>query len=100
MRKLIYGAEAGAPEGNESIYLERYRRHSEEVREYFKDRPQHLLIMDLTAGDGWQALCDFLGHEAPDKPFPRANTAESRRAEPMLKRIRRRLIRLFGRGAG
>ncbi len=99
MREMIYGADAGAPEGNESIYLERYRRHGREVREYFKDRPDDLLIMDLTAGDGWPALCDFLGYEVPDKPFPRANTAESRKAEPILKRIRRRLTRWFGRGA-
>ncbi|MEO1580977.1 MAG: sulfotransferase family protein [Pseudomonadota bacterium] len=98
MRKMIYGADAGAPEGNESIYLERYRQHGQEVREYFKDRPDDLLIMDLTAGDGWQALCGFLGHQVPAKPFPRANTAESRRAEPILKRIRRRLVRWFGRG--
>jgi hypothetical protein len=96
MRQLIYGEHAGCPEGNESVYIERYRAHGREVRDYFKDRPQDLLIMDVTAGDGWEVLCQFLGHDAPDEPFPRANTAESRRKEPIWHRVKRRLKRWFG----
>lgn len=96
MRRLIYGEGAGAPAGNEAVYLKRYTDHGRAVREYFEGRPDDLLIMDLTAGDGWPELCEFLGYPTPDRPFPRANTAESRHHEPIMKRVQRRLKRWFG----
>ena len=32
----------------------------------------NLLIMDITKGDGWSKLCNFLNKPIPNKPFPRA----------------------------
>jgi hypothetical protein len=78
MRKWIYGV--GCPEGNEEIFLERYKRHNREVREYFGGRPDDLLVMDLAAGDGWEKLCPFLGKDVPEAPFPHANKATDREA--------------------
>src|SRR5210317_30486 len=57
MRGWIYGENAGCPEGNEDVYVARYERHNREVLEYFKDRPDDLLVFDLPAGDGWDKLC-------------------------------------------
>lgn len=71
MRKWIYGI--GCPEGNEDIYIERFKRHYEEVIEYFENRPQDLLILDLPNGDGWEKLCPFLNHDIPADSFPHAN---------------------------
>jgi hypothetical protein len=76
MRELIYGA--GYPLGNEAVYLERYNRHNAEVLAYFRDRPGDLLDIDLTAGEGWDKLCPFLGHPLPAVPFPCSNTAQDR----------------------
>jgi hypothetical protein len=76
MREWIYGA--GCPLGNEELYLARYERHNREVREYFRDRPDDLLVMSLTEGEGWEKLCRFLGKEMPAVPFPHANNAEKR----------------------
>jgi GT2 family glycosyltransferase len=51
-----------------------YHRHDQNVRSYFAARPfKDLLIMDITAGDAWDALCPFLGKAVPDIPFPHAN---------------------------
>ncbi len=75
MRRWIYGENAGCPEGNEDIYVARYERHNREVLEYFKDRPDDLLVIDLPHDDGWGRLCAFLGVKAPDEPFPHANKA-------------------------
>ena len=50
-----------------------YETHARNVREYFKDRPADLLVMDICGGEGWEKLCPFLGREAPDAPFPHAN---------------------------
>jgi hypothetical protein len=45
--------------------------HDRRVRTYFADRPGDLLVIDISAGEGWEALCPFLGVPVPDKPFPR-----------------------------
>jgi len=76
MREWIYGV--GCPEGNEAVYLDRYNNHNKEVMEYFNDRPDDLLAMDLRHGDGWDEICAFLGKEIPDTPFPHANSANDR----------------------
>jgi hypothetical protein len=75
MRRLIYGA--GAPAGNEAAYRARYRAHNREAMEYFAHRPSDLLVMDVTAGDGWERLCPFLGLDAPALPFPKANARKA-----------------------
>jgi hypothetical protein len=76
MRTWIYGV--GCPEGNEDIYLNRYEQHNQEVIDYFRDRPDDLLILDLAKGDGWEQLCAFLGADIPNEPFPHANKARNR----------------------
>ena len=62
--------------------MERYERHNSEVRAYFADRPEDLLVMDITAGDGWDVLCPFLGVEAPADEFPMMNSKD----EPLRRR--------------
>ena len=44
--------------------------HESRVRSYFAGRPEDLLVFDVTAGDGWNELCPFLGSVIPDDPFP------------------------------
>lgn len=55
------------------IFLERYRRHNKEVREYFKDRPADLLELDIMEGKTWERLCGFLDIPYPDMPYPNKN---------------------------
>lgn len=56
--------------------IETFNRHNEEVRR--RVPPDRLLVLNV--GEGWGPLCDFLGVEAPDKPFPHLNdTREMRR---------------------
>ena len=45
--------------------------HERRVREYFGDRPHDLLVLDISAGQGWETLCPFFGVPVPDVPFPR-----------------------------
>ena len=37
-----------------------YDRFVAGVREHFKDRPGDLLVINVTAGEGWEKLCAFL----------------------------------------
>ena len=76
MRQWIYGV--GHPRENEELYLARYNGHNSEVTEYFKDRPQDLLVLRITAGEGWEKLCPFLGEPVPATPFPCVNKAAER----------------------
>jgi hypothetical protein len=53
-----------------------YDNHLRNVKYYFKDREQDLLIIDICGGEGWERLCQFLGKEVPDVPFPHENKTQ------------------------
>ena len=56
--------------------IETFRRHNEDVKR--RVPAERLLVYDVR--EGWGPLCDFLGVEAPDEPFPHLNdTREMRR---------------------
>ncbi len=76
----IYGP-GGTPLKRPRQCLRRYKRHNREVREYFRDRPQDLLVVDFGRGGGWAEICTFLGRPVPDTPFPFENKSGSWRAE-------------------
>ena len=78
MREHIYGAGRGAPVGNEDHYVAVMEAHNAAVRAWFRDRPDKLLEMDFSAGDGWDRLCPFLGVPVPGRPFPHSNQASAR----------------------
>jgi hypothetical protein len=69
----IYGRGKGLPMYHKDNTIRVYNRHNQEVQEYFKNRPQDLLVVDFTEGDGWEELCGFLGKDIPDVPFPHYN---------------------------
>ena len=93
MRRWIYGPGAGSPVGNEELYVERHRRHVEEVMEYFRDRPGDLLVLRVLEGEGWETLCPFLGQPIPPVEFPHARPRKRRTA-----RLRERTARWLRRG--
>lgn len=53
------------PNKGKQVYLD----HVEEVRSLVP--PERLLEYQIK--DGWGPLCEFLGEEVPDTPFPRGN---------------------------
>jgi hypothetical protein len=50
-------------------FIAAYHRHMEDVRRYFRGRAD-LLEMNISAGEGWEKLCPFLGLPVPPVPFP------------------------------
>ena len=68
-----------------------YRRHNAEVRAHFADRPDDLLLMDISRGDGFDKLCPFLGLDAPSAPFPHGNRQEGM-WRVRLRRLFRRVV--------
>lgn len=76
------------PNVTDDQLLERYRAHNQLVVEYFRDRPESLLIVDWAAGDEWTKLCRFLGKDTPREPFPHANKGNyTRNPSSILRRI-------------
>ena len=69
LREQIYGSF----EFDEEVWLASYRAHVAAIKEYFRDRPDDLLVMNIAYGDGWEKLCPFLGIPVPDFPFPSRN---------------------------
>lgn len=71
IRDFMYGN--GAPKDNETKFKKVYLNHQEQVKNYFKDRPNDFLIIDFTKGEGWEKLCPFLGVDIPNESIPHAN---------------------------
>ena len=68
LRQALYGTTSF-----DAVALTRaYHRHVEGVKGYFAGR-QDLLVLNITAGEGWSKLCPFLGKPIPTSPFPRKN---------------------------
>ena len=63
--------------------IEVFERHNEEVKR--RVPVERLLVYEIN--EGWGPLCDFLGVEEPEKPFPHLNDTHTFR-----KRIRWRII--------
>ena len=66
---LIWGRFHRGTMGDREAAIARYRAHADEVAATV---PAERLLV-FRASDGWQPLCDFLGVEIPDEPFPRTN---------------------------
>lgn len=77
MRRWLYGA--GTPIGHKDIYIKKLLDHQEAVRAHYWNRPNDLLEFNVSKGDGWKELCNFLGKKQPREAFPRLNTAEMRK---------------------
>lgn len=54
-----------------------YEEHHSAVMDYFKDRPDDLLIFNVTAGDSYAKLCPFLGVPVVEESFPHMNLAKA-----------------------
>ena len=52
--------------------IEVYERHNQAVRDRVPS--ERLLVFDVR--DGWAPLCEFLGVEIPDEPFPHLNESK------------------------
>jgi len=63
----------GALKFNESRFAYAYDTHLKNVHDYFRNRSRDFLVLDISAGDGWEKLCSFLGFGLPNRPFPHTN---------------------------
>lgn len=55
------------------IMVAHYKRHNQEVMDYFKDRPDDLLIINVADPKAYKKFVSFLGVESPNDDFPWEN---------------------------
>jgi len=61
-------------------FSETYDKHHDDVIQYFDKKDDKFLAIDITEGDKWRKLCDFLDKPLPEKSFPDMN----KRKNPMV----------------
>lgn len=79
-RRILYGLPF--PNVSDRQLIDRYTDHERQVREYFEDRAESLLVVNWQDGDGWKQLCAFLELPVPDEPFPHSNQGTYGRTRP------------------
>ncbi|WP_421785551.1 sulfotransferase family protein [Hyphobacterium sp.] len=77
LRAAVYGCYNYQPERFKWVY----ERHVREVQDYFKERPDDLLILNICNGDGFEKLAPFMGVPVPAEPFPHKGNIMSQRVE-------------------
>jgi hypothetical protein len=70
LRRLLRVAVYGSYSFNEERFSYVYDLHYKNVTEYFKGRPESLLVINICEGEGWDKLCPFLKEPILDKSFP------------------------------
>ena len=74
-RQIAYGH--SMPLGKREEHVAVYRRHNQDVRDYFSERRDDLLEICWEEGDGWEELCAFLDQPKPDDPLPHKKKGRS-----------------------
>jgi hypothetical protein len=69
IHSVLYGRE----DFDRETFVQRYRHHNADVLHYFRDRPDDLLVMNMSDGAGYPELCGFLGKPVPSRPYPHGN---------------------------
>ncbi len=66
LRLSVYGTYTF--NGDRLAYV--YDLHHKNVLDYFKNRPESLLVFNICGGEGWERLCPFLQRAIVPEQFP------------------------------
>lgn len=70
---IFWGEEFDHKFDDKAVAEKAFNDHIESVKAYVPE--DKLLVYQIT--DGWEPLCEFLGHPVPDEPIPHANKKEN-----------------------
>lgn len=54
-------------------FVETYKNHNKQVQDYFSNRKEDILLINICNGGGWDKLCSFLKKPIPEEKFPVKN---------------------------
>lgn len=72
LRDMVRMGVYGTTKFSASRFLDKYRAHVTDVREYFSCRPESLLELDVADDNKWEKICSFLGVSQPNATYPHA----------------------------
>ena len=87
LRSSVFGCYNFVPERFVWVYEQYVKR----VMDYFKDRPEDLLVINVCEGEGYEKLAPFLNRPLPTQPFPHKGNVLSQRIAQERAKIRARL---------
>lgn len=58
---------------DKDLLINHYEAHNKSVKEYFRHRPEDLLVLNVSEKGAYKKLCDFLGNETDVTDFPWKN---------------------------
>ena len=61
---------------DEARWKQYYRSHNQRVIDYFRNRPDDLLVLNVGHPDSMRQLCKFLGKKYDGEPMPRKNQSQ------------------------
>ena len=61
---------------NKDIYLNHYISHNQRIMDYFIDRPEDLLVLNLSKPTAMRSLCEFLNITFSGQVMPHLNKSE------------------------
>ncbi|MFS1512932.1 sulfotransferase family protein [Chengkuizengella sp. SCS-71B] len=70
--KEVYGASENDPY-NKEVLIKNYEKHNREIINYFKYRPNDLLVINLSQPNSYKKFCEFLNIKSPYNKFPWEN---------------------------
>lgn len=71
--QLVYGATAETV-FDRDLYIRHYEEYNRTVRQYFRHRPDDLLVLNLADSDSMERLCRFLDIPFSGQTMPKENT--------------------------
>jgi len=61
---------------DKNIYINHYNKHNDRVLEYFRNRPNDLLVLNISDSSAMEKLCDFLGIKFTGQTMPHLNQSK------------------------
>jgi hypothetical protein len=72
VNRLLFSSPPEQPYKKENL-IDFYEGHNRCVQEYFRHRPDDLLVLNVANTGAYSDFCQFLGHPQTEKPFPWSN---------------------------
>lgn len=76
MHAWLFGKGKELPKDDKNHTIAVFNGHIEGVKAYFRERPEDLMVVDVTQLSDWTPLCSFLGIDNPNQAFPHANKSK------------------------
>lgn len=74
-REVLLKLKYGTAVFDKDKFRKGFHDHEARVKRYFENRPDDLLVLNITTSAGWEPLCSFLRVPVPEVPFPFVNKA-------------------------